>query len=238
MIINAVENATKFEEIINNSGFLGQKIYADYISGQLKETNSFYVTENCAFMLSGINVTLCGNPTDDELEEILVFCNFYGIKTIESQIPDLHANLERTLHIMEFKGEIRSCTETVTVNEDNYSFIKFCCENFHGLVFDIVYSNFVRKINRGIADIYYIVKNGRIAAGAIATKYSEDTVYITFVSTSPDYRNQGLAAQVLSYIINSNKGRKVILKCEDELKAFYEKLGFKATGTVNLYKDR
>lgn len=238
MILNAVENAEKFEKIINSSGFLGQKINADYISGQLKETNSFYVTENCAFMLSGVNVTLCGDPQGDELEEILVFCNFYGIKTIESQIPNLHANLERTLHIMEFQGEIRPCEETVTVNEDNYSFIKFCCENFNGLVFDIVYSNFARKINRGIADICYIRKDDRIAAGAIATKYSEDTVYITFVSTNPAYRNRGLAAQVLSYIIDSSKGKKIILKCEDELKPFYEKLGFVATGTVNLYKDR
>lgn len=237
MIVNATENAAKFENIIRNSDFLGQKIYADYISKQLKETNSFYVGENTAFMLSGTNLTLCGKMSPDELEEILMFCNFCGVKSIESQIPGLPMNIDKVLHIMEYSGNVCSLRQDIVVNEDIYSFIKFCCSNFHNLCFDIVYSNFARKVNMGISDIYYLKDNGKIVSGAISTQYSDDTVYITFVSTNPEYRKQGLAANILTHIVAQNSGKKIILKCEDALKPFYEKFGFREAGTVNLYKE-
>ena len=237
MIINASEKGKEFEEIIRESDFLGQKIYADYISRQLKETNSFYVAENSAFMLSGTNLTLCGKPTADELEEILSFCNFCGVKTIESQIHNLPMTVDKELHIMEYKGQgTQPCADIIS-NDDMYSFIKFCCENFHNLSFDIVYSNFTRKVNNGISNTYYLKDGDKITSGAISTKYGEDTLYITFVSTNPQFRRQGLAAKVLGHIISLNKDKKVILKCEDALKAFYESLGFEAVGKVKLYKE-
>ena len=237
MIVNATENVKKFEEIIRNSDFLGQKIYADYISGQAKETNSFYVSENSAFMLSGVNLTLCGNPTDDELEEILRFCDFCTVTSIESQIKNLPMRVDRNLHIMEYAGADTESCDDIVVNSDIYSFIKFCCSNFHNLSFDIVYSNFTRKVNRGIADIFYLCVDDRIASGAIATEYGEDSLYITFVSTLPQYRGRGLAAKVLSHIINQNRDKRIILKCEDALKPFYEKLGFIASGAITVYRD-
>ena len=237
MIVNATENAQKFEQIIKDSGFLGQKIYADYISGQIKETNSFYISKNCAFMISGVNLTLCGRLVADELEELLTFCNFMGVSSIESQINNLPMKVERKLHIMEYAGEVTQTSDDVISNEDTYSFIKFCCTNFHNLNFNIVYSNFARKINKGIANTYYLIQDGKIVSGAIATVYSEDTVYITFVSTLPEYRKKGLAEKVLRHIAAKNKDKKVILKCEDALKPYYEKLGFKAVGAVTVYKD-
>ncbi len=237
MIINASENTEKFEKIIRNSDFLGNKIYADYISQQLKETNSFYVADNSAFMISGVNLTLCGKPGPSELEEILMFCNFCGVKSIESQVNGLPMEIDNVLYIMEYAGNNAEKQENVFVNEDNYSFLKFCCENFHNLSFDIVYSNFTRKINKGLSNIYYIRHNGKIASGAISTIYDDDTIYITFVSTLSEYRNQGLAAKVISHIIAENADKKVILKCEETLKQFYEKLGFKEKGTVKVYKE-
>ena len=237
MIVNATENTEKFENIIRNSDFLGKKIYADYISQQLKETNSFNVGDNTAFMLSGTNLTLCGKLTGDELEEILMFCNFCGVKSIESQIPGLPMNIDRVLHIMEYAGTAAEKQQYIVVNDDNYSFIKFCCSNFHNLNFDIVYSNLARKINRGISNTYHLKHNGVIVAGAISTIYDEDTVYITFVSTRPEYRKQGYAEKVIKHIIAENADKKVILKCEDALKPYYEKIGFKAVGTVKLYKE-
>ena len=237
MIVNASENPKRFEEIIKYSDFLGQKIHADYISHQLKETNSFYVLENSAFMMSGTNITLCGNPSEDELEEILMFCNFCGIRSIESQIPGLPMNVDKVLHIMEHIADDEVISEEIIKNEDMYSFIKFCCSNFHGINFDVVYSNFTRKLNAGITNIYYLKKGDKIASGAITTLYSDDTVYITFVSTAPEFRKNGLAAQVIKHIGADNKGKKVILKCEDTLKSFYENLGFTEIGTVKLYKE-
>ena len=237
MIINASENAQRFEEIIVESGFLGQKIHADYISHQIKETNSFYLSENCALMLSGVNLTLCGKPTADELEEILSFCNFCAVMSIESQIHNLPMKVDRRLHIMQYKGEETPISDDIICNEEIYSFIKFCCSNFENINFDIVYSNFARKVNNGVADIYYLRQDGKIISGAIATNYDAETVYITFVSTNQQYRNSGLAQKVLNHIIGVNNDKKVILKCEDKLKNFYEKIGFEAVDAITVYTE-
>lgn len=236
MIVNASENNIKFENIIKSSGFLGQKIYADYISGQSEETNSFYISDNSAFMLSGVNITLCGNPSEEELEEIFEFCNFCGVSSIESENKNLPKKVERQLHIMQYVGKGAKSDKNIVKNDDIYSFIKFCCINFYGLSFDIVYSNFTRKINKGIADIYYIKEGSKIISGAISTQYGEETVYVTFVSTSKQYRGEGMASRVVNHIISENKGKKIVLKCEDNLQQFYEKLGFKEIGKITVYK--
>ena len=236
MIKNALDNVARFKEIIFDSGFLGQKIFADYASGQSEETNSFYLSENCAFMLSGVNITLCGVPTADELEEILLFCNFCKIKTMECQLNTIPLEKEKTLHIMEYRQTVEDTDDQVITNKDVYTFIRFCCDIFHGISFDIVYSNFSRKINKGIADIHYIKRDDKIVSGAIATKYGEDTKYITFVCTDNQYRRQGLAQQVIRHIVAANSDKKIILKCEDSLKNFYENMGFVEVGTLNSYK--
>ena len=38
-------------------------------------------------------------------------------------------------------------------------------------------------------------------------------------------------------IPTTNKDKKVILKCEDGLKPYYEKLGFKAVGEIAVYRE-
>ena len=62
-------------------------------------------------------------------------------------------------------------------------------------------------------------------------------MYITFVSTLNEYRKQGLAEKVLGHIVAKNKDKKVILKCEDGLKPYYEQLGFKAVGEIAVYRE-
>ncbi|WP_027626524.1 GNAT family N-acetyltransferase [Clostridium lundense] len=49
------------------------------------------------------------------------------------------------------------------------------------------------------------------------------------IDVMPDYRNQGIAAQLMNYMIkfSSNSGRKgVILTCKDRLIHYYEKFGY------------
>lgn len=237
MIKSAAQDIAAFKDIILNAGFLGYKIYADYVSNQSEETNSFYIGDNTAFMLSGTNLTLCGKPSAEHLEEILMFCNFCRVTSIESQIEGLPMKVDKVLHIMEYTGKGGVSHPDIVKNQEIYSFIKFCCNNFHNINFDIVYSNFIRKVNRKVSDIYFIKENGKIVSGAISTNYGEDSVYITFVATDKEYRGQGFAAKVIGHIINDHKSKKIILKCEDSLLPFYQKLGFEKIEIVKLYKE-
>lgn len=234
MIENAVNHDDKFKEILFSSGFLGQKIYADYLTQKSSVTNSFYLSNNCAFMLSGVNLTLCGDVITDDIEQIVFFCQFFGVQTVESQILNLPLKISKKLIIMEYRGDISAPLDGIIKNENIYLFIKFCCDNFYGISFDNVYANFAKKVNCGLSQIFYIKKDENIASGAIATDYFDNTQYITFVSTAPQHRKSGMAKAVLSHIISQNQGKKILLKCENSLVEFYTELGFKAVDTITI----
>ncbi|MEG0021112.1 MAG: GNAT family N-acetyltransferase [Oscillospiraceae bacterium] len=236
MIENALAYDKKFTDILFASGFLGQKIYADYQTQKKSITNSFYILNNCAFMLSGVNVTLCGEARGDDIEQLLSFCHFFGVSTIESQREDIPLKTDKELMIMRHLGDIPKPQENIIKNENIYPFIKFCCENFEGLSFDNVYANFVRKVNGGISNIYYIKNGEKIASGAVATDYFGNEEYITLVSTAQEFRGSGMANKILSHIISQKGDRGIVLKCEKPLCGFYGRAGFETVGKITINK--
>lgn len=66
----------------------------------------------------------------------------------------------------------------------------------------------------------------------------DDEIYIETVVTSPKYRGQGIATQLLKYVIFTHAHEKWGLNCDyDNNKArhLYHKLGFKEDATIHLY---
>lgn len=235
MIVNALQDKKHFENIAQNSGFLGKKIYSEYLSQKGVDNNLFYVIDNAVFMLSGNNITLCGDITEENLEEIISFSFFVSAKTIETQILNLPLDIDKKIYIMEYVGEPKTEIENIEINKNIYSFAKFSCDNFNGISFDMAYSNFARKVNKELSNIYYIEDNSKIISGAISTVYDENTVYITFVSTDKEYRRQGLAKNVIDYIVKHNENKTILLTCECKLKEFYEKIGFKNIDYIEVF---
>lgn len=238
MITNALQDIDNFENIALNSDFLGKKIYTEYLSKKDVDTSSFYVIDNAIFMLSGNNITLTGNVTKENLEEIIVFSSFLGAKTIESQILNLPLEVEMKLFLMKYSSLPEATDYDVEINRDIYSFANFCCSNFQSISFDMVYSSFARKVNKGLSNIYYIKDKEKIISGAVSTEYDENTRYITFVCTDTEYRKQGYAQKIINYIATQNNDKNILLTCEYKLKDYYEKLGFKNTDIIKVYNTK
>lgn len=235
MIKVASAEPEKFSKNISGTSFLSKKMKCEYISAAEFDKGNFYALNDCGLMLMGENLSLCGTPSEDDIETILSFCQFLGVYGIESEIPDLNIGSKRTMHLMQYTGESCPVCDEIITNENIYGFSEFCCSNFMGSAFSTVYSYFARKVNKRISDIYYLVENRKIVSGALATRYGTREVYITFVSTSRPNRKKGLAAKVIQHIVASNPGRRVILMCEEELLPFYTKLGFEKYGEIYLY---
>ena len=67
---------------------------------------------------------------------------------------------------------------------------------------------------------------------------ADDEVYIETVATFPEYRGQGIATQLMTYLLEMYSEKKWSLNCDyDNEKALglYEKLGFKTVSDINLY---
>lgn len=238
MITTAQDNIERFEQNFDkHNSFLSQKIKSEYRSDKAAVLNNFYCLNNNNLMLMGENMSVAGTLSEDETEEVLSFCQFMGVYGLESRQDNLPIPHRNVMNIMQYTGSgAQPCPEIVK-NENIYQFSQFSCSNFPGTAFNMVYSYFARKVNRGVSDIYYLEHNGKIVSGALATHFDKE-IYLTFVSTVNNFRRGGLARQVINHIISRYADSSIILMCEDELMPFYEKLGFEKTGETYLYKLR
>lgn len=238
MITTASANIEKFEQNLEtNHSFLSQKIKSEYRSDKNAVLNNFYCINDVDLMVMGENMSVSGIMTEEETEEVLSFCHFMGVYGLESRQDNLPVNSRNVMNIMKYTGCGRQHCPDIVKNENIYQFSQFSCSNFPGTAFNMVYSYFARKVNRGISDIYYLEHNGKIVSGALATRFDDD-IYLTFVSTVKNFRNGGLSRQVINHIISENRDKKIILMCEEELIPFYIRLGFEKTGETYLYKLR
>ncbi len=237
MIRSAQQRQNEFERNINGTSFLSRKMKCEYQSNKGGDISNFYSLNDCALMLNGENLSLIGNPTEDDMETILSFCQFLGVYGLETELDDLPIK-RNTMLLMKYNdGKCDGCRDIIS-NENIYGFSEFCCKNFDGAPFSTVYPYFARKVNKGIGDIYYLTENRKIVSGALAIRFGLDDIYITFVSTLPDNRHQGLSTKVIRHIISQNPDRNVILMCEKELEKFYTGLGFVHTDDIYLYRLR
>lgn len=238
MITTASSQLEKFESNFDRqNSFLTQKIKAEYRSDKNSVLNNFYCFDDCNIMLMGENLSICGSLNEEQVEELLSFCQFlgvYGLECRQDNLPIAHRNV---MHLMTYTGDGGTDCPDIVKNENIYQFSQFSVANFTGAAFNMVYSYFARKVNNGIADIYFLTHNDKIVSGAVATHF-DDSVYLTFVSTAKKFRKQGLAKKVIKHIISENPDKQIILMCEDELTDFYSKLNFEKTGQIYLYKLR
>lgn len=238
MITTAKNDIEQFEKNLETQpGFLTQKIKNDYLSDKRGTLNNFYCFGNCNLMLMGQNLSVCGQLTEGEMEELLSFCQFMGVYGVEYGYKTLPVEDMNTMYLMRYSGSSCESTTDIVKNDNIYQFSQFSCANFTGTAFNMVYSYFARKVNNQLADIYYLEHNGKVVSGAMAARF-DDGIYLTFVSTAKKFRHQGLAKKVISHIISENSGSDITLMCEKELIPFYTKLGFEQIGETYLYNLR
>ncbi len=238
MITTASSRIEQFENNFQkHTDFLSQKIKAEYHSDKTVNINNFYCFGDKNIMLMGENLSVCGHLTEEDAEELMSFCQFLGVYGLECGQNNLSFGEKNTMYLMKYSGaECCSC-EDIIKNENIYQFSQFSCSNFEGISFNTVYSYFARKVTRGISDIYYLEHNGKIVSGALATHFDNE-IYLTFVSTAKNFRNQGLAKKIIKHIISVTDQKDIILMCEKELVPFYTKIGFEITKETYLYKLR
>ena len=91
---------------------------------------------------------------------------------------------------------------------------------------------------RGTAKSWTITADGAAVCTAGAIALTEDYAYLGAVGTLPEARGRGLAGRLLTHIAGEMAGREIWLSCREELRGFYESIGFERTGDrVTLQKE-
>lgn len=73
----------------------------------------------------------------------------------------------------------------------------------------------------------YVLDENRCVATARALSDGVCNCYVVDVWTQTNYRNKGIASEMMRRIINQSAGQHIYLQTDDAV-PFYEKLGFKA----------
>ena len=92
MITTASSQTEQFEKNLDRqSDFLTQKIKSEYLSDKNSILNTFYCFGENNLMLMGENLSVCGKLSEDDVEELLSFCQFMGVYGLESRQDNLPA---------------------------------------------------------------------------------------------------------------------------------------------------
>ena len=106
MITTASNQLEQFEKNLNRqSDFLTQKIKSEYLSDKNAVINNFYCFGENNLMLMGENLSVCGKLKEDDMEELLSFCQFLGVYGLEYGYDNLPLDSKNTMYLMKYTGE-------------------------------------------------------------------------------------------------------------------------------------
>lgn len=117
--------------------------------------------------------------------------------------------------------------------------------NDPGEVYDILARCFPDMTNRNdwMADLALRWRRGTAKSwvmentcAASALALTEGYAFLGALGTLPEARGKGLAGSLLTHIANELTGREVWLSCREELRGFYESIGFQWAGKMTTLK--
>lgn len=91
---------------------------------------------------------------------------------------------------------------------------------------DAWYANACARVNKGLAAIYAIARDGRYVATAGAYCIDDTAAYLTAIATEQAARREGCARALITALCNALAPRCIYLLCAPPMRGFYEKLGF------------
>nr|WP_284700948.1 GNAT family N-acetyltransferase [Robbsia betulipollinis] len=79
-------------------------------------------------------------------------------------------------------------------------------------------------------------RDGEVIGTGLSWRYGADRASLGMVIVSPDHQGQGIGRQLMERLIAALEGRAILLHATPAGKPLYEKLGFRAVGTVDQHQ--
>ncbi|MEG1932232.1 MAG: GNAT family N-acetyltransferase [Pygmaiobacter sp.] len=183
---------------------------------------SFYWTEHAALLLLGDSLLISG--TVEDAQELKDFCAFARLARVEGGgvCPQGFA-ARRTLCMARAVGAARRTATPFAARVDLW---KLSRSGLLGVDADAWYADACARRNRGLAEIWTVCDGEDIIATAGVYARRRDAAYISAVATRADHRGRGLASGLVQGLADAYGDGTVTLRCTEELRPFYERLGF------------
>ncbi len=202
-------------ERISKSFVIPAKIKASCILKCYPETPVFSDGE-AVIIVFGSRGFIFGMPSSPE--ELMIFLRFNGVNSVEGDVEVLKGK-KTEFSVMEHEGKNRGI-EQVKIEP----VARLISETF-SLDLPSLYSDLCRRVNNSVGAVF-----GDSLSSAALHK-SEYGLLLWGVSVAEAERGKGKGKKIVEKVLKGANGT-VLVVCENGLEPFYEKCGFKKTGSV------
>lgn len=113
-----------------------------------------------------------------------------------------------------------------------YGIISECHDDYDAASFEDWYVDMSHRVRHGTADIFLLSFDGTFVSAAAALSVTPHCVFLSAISTLPQFRGRHFAHTLIKEICDRYSDRTVYLFCDEDKVPFYEKAGFSNTGTI------
>jgi ribosomal protein S18 acetylase RimI-like enzyme len=231
------QNEEEFRSLCENSA-LGTRMYATYLAyGNETPGVGFWLAPGLCLGQTDDTLTVCGVPGEEQAEELNGFLQMLGVRTVvcapaAAEKLHLHTLARGEAMVRPGEGEVLPCggyarAEALQLRR-LCGFLQRCeTETFRAPEPDGFYLDFSHRVRHLAADGELLLRNGEMAACALAGAVTETDALISAVAVLPEYRRQGLGREAVLALAARLGGRRChVLRAENENEAFYRALGF------------
>lgn len=226
-MIRRVTNDWELVKLPKN-GIEAQKIRALLVSYGLKYDFCRFYAGECGFLgeLNGSFVLSESGECDyGELAEFLAFGGFAELFCSEragERLAELLSCRLQRVNVMRFESPGIPCETVVNpLLDDVYAILKTAFD----IEYEPWYLDMSHRIRHGVAQF-------RMLDGSVLAVQHDlnGEALLSQIATIPEKRGQGNARRLISAVCAELSDSAVYVICEDGLRGFYEKLGFRRTG--------
>lgn len=231
------QNEEEFRALCENDA-LGTRMYATYLAyGNETPGVGFWLAPGLCLGQTDDALTVCGVPGEEQAEELNGFLQMLGVRTVvcapaAAEKLHLHTLARGEAMVRPGVGETLPCggyarAEALQLRR-LCGFLQRCeTETFRAPESDGFYLDFSHRVRHLAADGELFLRNGEMAACALAGAITETDALISAVAVLPEYRRQGLGREAVLALAARLGGRRChVLRAENENEAFYRALGF------------
>lgn len=226
------ENEAAFFRCLGEKPFFAALMRTLYASSGGKGVRFYLADDQAVLQVSGTHGLLVGRPRD--AEELTSFLSFQGVTNLKSDGCCPAGFSAEPLPLMRYDPAEAPPVPSLPAGmaeDDMPSMLRLFAElNRLGdgaVMPDTFAVDACARRNRGLADIRALTApDGRYAATAGIYALQPWEAYLGAVKTAPEFRGRGCAGYLVSLLAHRYADRPVRLLCDEEMTAFYAKLGF------------
>lgn len=180
----------------------------------------FYRADDCYISVLDNSAVICGEKCN--AEELCGFLLVSGVSEVfcETALAEKLYELpfsRNDVNLLLFGGESVEVTHREPTLSEAFGILK----TSFAFDFEPWYLDMSHRIRHGVS---YLAAEG---ASCLCVQYDlNGEALLSQIATLPEYRNKGCAKRLIYSVCASLPQRKIYVLCEDELLAFYKKIGF------------